>query len=179
MNEAELLKLYIEDTDNIETNKNKMKNKNRLPKSWVVKNDESVRFVATVLSYMNENDKRPGIWLAKTQGYFGFVDGWVSAFSPKWLSEVRVLTIDEFVSMTSDEPEFKYGDKVMVWDDLPFMSHKDSGTFLCMTSTGKFVSENEQGVVFSWDYCEHVSKIKEVTMSEVAAKFGCEVKIVK
>jgi hypothetical protein len=29
MNDAELIKLYIEDTDNIETNKNKMKNKNK------------------------------------------------------------------------------------------------------------------------------------------------------
>jgi hypothetical protein len=176
---AELLKLYIEDMDNIETNKNKMKNKNRLPKNWVVKNDESVRFVSTVLSYMNENDKRPGIWLAKTQGYFGFVDGWVSAFSPKWLSEVRVLTIDEFVSLTSTEPEFKYGDRVMV-SDIHVRSNSSPMIFLCMDPNGHHVVKDGSNYVSSgWIYCEHVSKIKEVTMSEVAAKFGCEVKIVK
>lgn len=76
---------------------------NRLPENWSVKNDQSDIFKNTVVKYINEIT---GLYWAgeMIDRYYG-MEGGQQFYNPTNPSGCKVLTIDEFIRLTSEPKE--------------------------------------------------------------------------
>lgn len=85
-----------------------MNTNNRLPKSWAVKNDGSQLFKDTVIKYLNESLKDADRYKGGVEYcYYGITkSGRVDYFLNENSFE-EVLTLQEFISLTQPQEEFK------------------------------------------------------------------------
>lgn len=77
-----------------------MEKKNKLPDSWVVKNDGSQRFKDLVIKYMNENSNTR--WKGYDSYYYGQIGGeFFCVYSSHHFQQV--ITLDQFEEMIKDD----------------------------------------------------------------------------
>ncbi len=112
---------------------------NRLPKYWVVKNDESKEFYSEVISYINEQ-----VWYQQFEwsaygAYYGFHWIWNCENDIEYLkNNPTLLTVAEFIELTTAEPEPVRGDKVLVWDHNEEEYEPAQRTFLGMIEWARY-----------------------------------------
>ena len=157
-----------------------MKKENRLPEFWCVYNDDSQLYKDHVIKYLNDTYDVSLNGRARHYGYDGRCDFWhdIEGFS----NNPTLLTLEQFIEMTT-EPEFKWGDKVLVrdvdgeeWKQMVYVAINPKLDFKYI------VVDSLLGHVYVAQQCKPlpiVPTIPEMTMEEVQEKLGYEFKLIK
>jgi hypothetical protein len=79
------------------------------------------------------------------------------------------------------DPEFEYGEKILVGDKQPLTLERTFLTINIKNSKWPYVTTNDDGRIYSWKYAKKIAAkpIPEYTMEELQEKLGEEFKIKK
>lgn len=167
----------------------------KLPKYWVVKNDDSQLFKDTVLKVLNEIGSNMGVpWLGNaTDHYYGFdgnthVYGRIQTFN----NNPTILTLEQFIELTTEWIP-KRGDVVYCSDEYGVFDEENKRIYLTTIEGAyepyiavheRWESEFKAGLPFetmSWEYISPVpSKVEptKLTVAEIEEKLGFKVEII-
>jgi len=149
---------------------------NRLPKSWCVKNDGSQLFKDTVVEYLNKKYKRC-LTGNNTSAYYGVISDIDAA---DYFSTIRhfdkLLTLQQFIEMTTEEFNPKEGELINVRDKCS--THWYTRYFIKKLENGQIITAEKniknEYCFFGWHPEMKPIEIFELTIEEIAKLKGCK-----
>jgi len=160
-----------------------MKQKNNLPKYWVVKNDGSQLFKDTVIEYLNSiRQNFSPLYGTGVDSWYGINSKGRVCYGESFL-DAEILSIEEFIKLSNQEPEFKMFDQVLVLTDT---GHWGETFRIFITDLGPDYEKryitflDGPRTLYSWKNIKHIPKDspiiiddKEVIFEEDGIKVGC------
>lgn len=168
---------------------------NKLPQNWAVKCPEDYSTNEgwkKVIEYINKerSEALAGLLPGWYYGYFGNMYDWSSP-AP---SDTTILTIDQFLEMTSEVyiPEFgemaEFSDDGERWFPRIFLSHIRCSIYPFIVVQRSFEENFNKGEKISHTLYKHCRPLTKISLSEsdineareyLAKKKGCDVSLIK